>query len=254
MIGSCQAAVSRDPGGDIRSRNQERTLPQEIPLHMLAHLTLALVVLCNPIQPDTVLTVGEVHRDLTGDGVPERLALIARGSAGDSVEFHFTVDSSGELLYERTWTLTSFYDDSGRELSREEMVGRVDEWVADFRAWFFRDGSFWPVAEASEHISPPHPVVLGGPPEEEIQWQRLLLAKVDSVRAAGVPEADALLHAEKAMPRYRSAYDTVAGRAAWDEMLSAGVTAFGFSIGSENWQAIVWSPTDERFYESGSCC
>lgn len=51
------------------------------------------------MQADTVLVLGAVERDLTGDSKPEVLRLVAVGQSIDSLEVTFSIEGSGQVLF-----------------------------------------------------------------------------------------------------------------------------------------------------------
>ena len=54
-----------------------------------------------PPPTDTVLVLGLVERDLTGDGQPEILRLTGVGRTTDSLDVTFVIESSGDTLFRR---------------------------------------------------------------------------------------------------------------------------------------------------------
>src|SRR5207249_8829616 len=66
---------------------------------MIATL-LVTVLASTAVLSDTMVRLGIVERDLTGDNVPEILSLTGRGQTVDSLEVTFTITSSGRTVFE----------------------------------------------------------------------------------------------------------------------------------------------------------
>src|SRR5438128_10923596 len=95
---------------------------------MIATL-LATVLASTPVLSDTVVRLGIVERDLTGDNVPEILSLTGRGQTVDSLEVTFTITSSGRTVFETKWSETRAvgFDAGRRVLSAAEHRRRLRE-------------------------------------------------------------------------------------------------------------------------------
>src|SRR5947208_10780300 len=111
---------------------------------MIATL-LATVLASTPVLSDTVVRLGIVERDLTGDNVPEILSLTGRGQTVDSLEVTFTITSSGRTLFETKWSETrAVGSDAGRRvLSAAEHRRRLRK----LGRFFFADEKFMSPAE-----------------------------------------------------------------------------------------------------------
>src|SRR5207244_3971066 len=111
---------------------------------MIATL-LATVLASTPVLSDTVVRLGIVERDLTGDNVPETLSLTGRGQTVDSLEVTFTIASSGRTLFETKWSETRAvgFDAGRRVLSATEHRRRLRE----LGRFFFADEKFMSPAE-----------------------------------------------------------------------------------------------------------
>src|SRR5947199_8421710 len=70
---------------------------------MIATL-LVTVLASTAVLSDTMVRLGIVERDITGDNVPEILSLTGRGQTVDSVEVTFTITSSGRKVFETKWS------------------------------------------------------------------------------------------------------------------------------------------------------
>ena len=93
---------------------------------MIATL-LATVLASTPVLSDTMVRLGIVERDLTGDNVPEILSLTGRGQTVDSLEVTFTITSSGRTVFETKWSETRAvgFDAGRRVLSAAEHRRRL---------------------------------------------------------------------------------------------------------------------------------
>src|SRR5256885_1789251 len=111
---------------------------------MIATL-LATVLASTPVLSDTVVRLGIVERDLTGDNVPEILSLTGRGQTVDSLEVTFTITSSGRTVFETKWSETrAVGSDAGRRvLSAAEHRRRLRQ----LGRFFFADEKFMSPAE-----------------------------------------------------------------------------------------------------------
>ena len=181
-------------------------------------LMMALLAASGP--RDTTVQLGIVERDLTGDGVPETLSLTGRGHTIDSLEVTFTIVSSGRTIYERRWSVTRVvgFDAGRRILSPEEHRARL----AEFGRWFFADTKFMSPGE--------------------------FLTKLRDSFRSGVGLIPAVIARDLDPP------DLTRAERIWNEMQTAGITIFEFSVGGDAVTAIAWSVTDRRFYRLLMCC
>src|SRR3989475_9803012 len=126
---------------------------------MIATL-LATVLASTPVLSDTVVRLGIVERDLTGDNVSEILSLTGRGQTVDSLEVTFTITSSGRTVFETKWSDTRAvgFDAGRRVLSAAEHRRRLRE----LGRFFFADEKFISPAEflSSLRGSAPRPIDL----------------------------------------------------------------------------------------------
>lgn len=190
---------------------------------MLASLILTLLHSSVPTT-DTVVTLGTVERDLTGDGIPELLSLTGTGVTIDSLQVTFTISSSGHTLYSDTWSMTRTvgFDAGRRVLSDAELQTRL----RDFGGWFFEESQFMR-------------------PDQ-------FLARLRSDARLHIAEIPSLIARER---RSQGVVDSlISPAAAWEAIRAAPVTVFQYSVGGDAVTAIVWSPTDRRFYDIFDCC
>jgi hypothetical protein len=186
-------------------------------------LTLAstLMVSVVALQADRTVVLGQVERDLTGDGEPETLRVVGVGPAIDNLTVTFTIESAGRVTYRlelAPLTRTVGVDAGRRVVSAEEHRARIE----DFSRWFFAEEKFQR-------------------PEEFVERLRLQARE----RAADIPNFIA---------RDRQASDTVAGSVIWQEIRGAPVTIFTFSPGGDAIAAIGWNARAGRFYRLLECC
>lgn len=186
---------------------------------------LAALAITAPAPTDTVFILGTVERDLTGDGRPEVLRLIAAGKSVDSLDVTFSIISDRAILYtdrmvpltRRTWG----YDARRRMASALEHRAKVDS----FADWFFGDGKFMSpdgfIAELRDRAGRHIP---------------LIPHVIDGDRAEGTPS------------------DMARAASTWEEIQRSAVTIFTYSPGGDRVRAIAWSKRDQRFYQLWECC
>jgi hypothetical protein len=63
-------------------------------------LILSVLVSTSPAVADTVVVLGTVERDLTGDGTAEVLRLVGAGESIDSLDVTFSIASAGTIMYQ----------------------------------------------------------------------------------------------------------------------------------------------------------
>ena len=172
-----------------------------------------------PLAPlDTTVAFGVVKRDLTGDTIPEVLTLTGTGRTIDSLQVTFTIESSGQTHYSRSWRLTRASFDPRRRISDAEYRTRLRE----YGGWFFSESKFTS-------------------PTGILSWL----------------QASARLHVPlipQVIARDMTPNDSERAQRTWDEMQKAGITVFRFSPGGDAIKVIGWSATDHRFYDLLECC
>ena len=171
--------------------------------------------------PDTVVSLGTVRRDLTGDGVPEVLRLVGVGKSIDSLSVTFSIASAGRVLYADTFPIT-------RVVREPERAGRMSDTeyrshLAEFGAAFFDARKFRTPAQ--------------------------FLAELSQVGRSHIAEIPELIGSGRRAPG-----DTTSGETVWREIQRAGVTIFEYSPGGDRVTAIVWSARDRDFYQILECC
>lgn len=201
---------------------------------------------------DTVVVLGEVERDLTGDGRPELLRVVGVGQSIDSLAVTFTIEAvggRGEKLYElelSPMTRVIGFDAGRRLLTPAEHRTRLNE----FGDWFFGDSKFETPARFLERQGTNVP----GRVEsiiETIVADMARLPVIDSLVAAGHRPGEARI-----MSFYMrgAPLDTAAAAAIWEEIRDSGVTIFNFSTGGDAISAIGWSGRERGVYRLLECC
>jgi len=201
-------------------------------------------------QSDTVLNLGVVHRDLTGDGVLEILRLTASGVSIDSLNVTFVIESDGDTLFQTALsplTRTISYEALGRrELSVSEHRSRI----GSFAEWFFGDTKFASPEGFIEELRSIARLRVAEIPAAIARDRRRQFV-IDSLMAAGQPHSQAERRARRLAG---AAIDTAGAAAIWNEIQTAGVTVFTYSPGGDGLYAIAWSARDQRFYRLLECC
>jgi hypothetical protein len=173
---------------------------------------------------DTTVVLGQLERDLTGDGKPEVLRVVGVGRSVDSLEVTFTIASGAsgaDTIYRARLaplTRTVGYDAGRRLLSATEHRDRL----AEFGRWFFEPRKFTSPA-----------------------------AFVDELRAMAPGR---VVEIPEVIERDRSRSDARSGADIWTELSRAPITVFMFSPGGDTLFAIGWSPMGSRFYRLLECC
>ena len=198
-------------------------------------------------EGDTVVTLGMVERDLTGDGRPEVLRLTGVGQPSDSLDVTLVIESSGDTLFQTRLlplTRTVGFDAGRRKLSHAEYHTRLDE----YGGWFFGDGKFLRPTEFVEQLRSETPGRIADIPFVITRDRQRQL--FESLRAAGHPVPEPLRNPSLS----REWLDTADAVAKWERIKSSGVTVFTYSPGGDTVYGIVWSARDRRFYRVWECC
>ncbi len=182
---------------------------------------LAAMLAIGTAAPDTVVSLGTVRRDLTGDGVPEVLRLVGAGRSLDSLRVTFSIESDGRVLYADTFPLTRVVREPGRAGGMSETDYRA--FLAEFGRAFF---------DARKFMTPAR-----------------FLAELRQAGPAHIAEIPELIGSARRAPQ-----DTTRGETVWDEIRRAGATVFEYSTGGDRVTAIVWSARDRVFYRVLECC
>lgn len=186
-------------------------------------LTIAWLLILSPVwlQPATTVLLGQVERDLTGDGKPETLRVVGVGPTRNNLDVTFTVESEGKTIYRfklAPLTRSAGFDAGRRRLSADQHRARLEE----FRQRFFANEQFQRPAAFVDR-----------------------LRTMSGTRVAEIPDAIA---------RDRQPSETRDGGEIWKEILNSPVTVFTFSPGGDEVVAIGWSARAGRFYRLLECC
>lgn len=185
---------------------------------------LASFLAAAPLPRDTVFILGRVERDLTGDGRPEVLRLVAAGRSTDSLDVTFSIVSSTAILYTDTMapvTRNWGYDAGRRALPRAHHRARLDE----YGNWFFHARNFTSTEGFVDNLR---------------KWA--------SHHISRIPQVIDRDRAEGTLP------NSAAAAATWEEIQRSKVTVFMYSPGGDSIRAIAWSERDQRFYQLMDCC
>jgi hypothetical protein len=185
-------------------------------------LTIAWLLCASAVslQVNTSLVLAGVERDVTGDGKPEILQVVATGPI-ENLAPVFTIQSGGKTIYSyklAPLTLTVGFDGGKRTISLEEHKTRLKE----FGSWFFDAGKF---QRPSEFVKE-----LGG---------------TARLHAPDIP---------KSIAGDQLPSETRTGIEIWDEILKSRATIFTFSPGGDLIVAIGWRERSGRFYRLMDCC
>ena len=191
---------------------------------------VATVLVSSVAAADTVVTLGIVERDLTGDGVPEVLSLTGIGETVDRLDVTFMIQSLGRTLYRTTWPMTRTlgFGSSRRILSDAELQTHLQE----FGGLFFSESKFMSpegfVAElrdqARDHIRRIPDMIA-----RDRRYQEVL----DSMITGGEHPREARRRAQFALGHYDTPSNLSRATAVWEEMRAGGVTVFEFSVGGD---------------------
>jgi len=215
-------------------------------------VSLFATLLGTAVPPaDTVVTLGIVERDLTGDGIAEVLSLTGVGATIDSLDVTFRIQSSGRTLYADTWLMTRTvgFGSSRRILTDTELRAHLKE----FGGWFFEESKFMTPDRFLAELRDQAPLHIAQIPNL-IARDRRHSYVVDSMITAGEDSGQARRKAHFALGQYETPSNLSRATAVWKEIRTAAVTVFEYSIGGDAVTAIVWSPTDRRFYDIFKCC
>ena len=171
--------------------------------------------------PDTSVVLGRLERDVTGDGRPEVLSLVAVGETVENMSATLTIQSEGRVLVRVSISLPSrrVYD---REL-RSTLRMSYSAWLRDVGGSFFA---------AAKFLSPSEFVArLRGSAPKHVSAIAAVIARDGGFAA-----------------------DTARGQDIWRRIQASRATVFEFSRGGDDAGAIAWSSADGRFYRLVECC
>jgi hypothetical protein len=185
-------------------------------------LTVAWLLIASTValQSSKTVVLGQVERDITGDGEPETLRVVGIGPT-DNLDATFTIESAGKTLYRfklQRLIRTVGVDARRQVLSEKQHSARLTE----FQRWFFAEEKFQRPAEFVNS-----------------------LRAMARLRVAEIPDVIA---------RDKLPTDTRDGGEIWEEIQKSPVTVFTFSPGGDVLVAIGWSARAGRFYRLLECC
>ena len=173
------------------------------------------------LRVDAPIVLGTAERDLTGDGTPVSLRLVAAGPSVDSLNVTFTVEKAGRVIYRASVRLegrTEYERTLRRRLGME-----YRDWLKSVGTSFFADVKF-------------------KKPGALLAWMRESMP----LHIAEIPGLIAQQRGAVA--------DSITGADIWNEIERSQVTLFEFSTGGDAVTSIGWSKRDGRFYRLYDCC
>jgi hypothetical protein len=210
-----------------------------------------LAVASTPLPADTVFTLGSAQRDLTGDGTPEVLRLVAKGPNLDSLAVTFTIESSGQVLFDlQLFPLTRA---SGVYAGRRGLTpAQHRARLAEFPEWFFGEGKFLKPPDFVRQWQQQGPRHIALIPDVIARDHRRQI-HLDSLVATGLPRPEAERRARVIRgPILRN--DSILATEVWQEIQRSEITIFEFSPGGDAIYPIAWSTRNRRFYRLAECC
>ena len=194
-----------------------------------------------PTQHDGIRIEHERARDLTGDGVAERIRVEAAGPAYDSLEVQLTIRGGGRVLHSARWNsgLYFFYED--RTLLSDSLVeARVREHLATL---------------VTDSLSERGPPVLWWSERERTRELRASIR--NSVAESMWRESHSVPPSE---PLPREAYAGIAAIQPPEPRVDSLVRelrdrpVYAYYAGGEATYYIAWSDREQRFHMVYSCC
>lgn len=177
--------------------------------------------------------------DVTGDGVPDTIRLVARGPRSDSLVMTLIVRTHGDSIVLAGWESDYDFIDPPDEMrmpgpARDSVLrDRYDRVLASAEMAPFEDstlGAPWsPSAFAGDCEGNAHDCIM-----TQLQQEAHPGVRYDSLR--GLP------------------FDTALGRRVVADLASRPLMALTFSYGYESTETVVWSPVARRFFTVFYCC
>ncbi|MDB4883968.1 MAG: hypothetical protein JWL95_2734 [Gemmatimonadetes bacterium] len=196
---------------------------------------------------DPVAIERSATRDLTGDGVPERLVVTATGTRFDSMPIQLQIldGRAGARLYLARWSSRDYfkYEPAGGQpdsaAARERITRRnVDRILSD-----------------SAFIPPRVTLADGSTATVDTGVVRYHLLELDWRRAHGLPDTMPIpREAEEQLGRQDDASGAERARAAAVAAELRGRPTFTYHEGGELTYTIVWSDREHAFVRVFSCC
>ncbi len=194
--------------------------------------------------------------DLTGDGVPETLRLVASGPEPLDLVVSFSIWSEGQEVYRRSWDSAEYFRYEPDLVMSEPGDSVLYAHVSDQLDSFFDSSAFMvvpPAALNADDSRPPFdPPVMDNDPVNLISGQLLRPLLMDSLSALGMDSASAFRQARSLA--YRSGRQHPNAQGIWDMMTAEELLTFRFNAGGEANQRIAWSRVSGRFFTVWGCC
>lgn len=231
-----------------------RALPgtrRRVPIHCAAFALALIIAACNgadetasdsaPAAGDTIRIAHERARDLTGDGVPERIAVQALGPAYDSLDVRLTISGNDRVLHAARWnTGLYFFFEDRTHLTDSAVEARVREHLA---------------ALVTDSLSQRGPAVQWWSERQRTREMRASIrhSVAESMwrESHGVPVSD---------PLPREAYAGIAAIQPPEPRVDSLVRelrdrpVYSYYAGGEANYYIAWSDREQRFHMVYSCC
>jgi hypothetical protein len=194
-----------------------------------------------PVEPDVTFE-DERRIDLTGDGLPERVMLDARGPTYDSLHIRLQIRSDADsLLYHDAWSSGRFVENAVGAPPQDTAIQRL---VRGHLTEMLKDAAFAPPAIVAGEIHE------GGimPDSEAVRSD---IAEYSWRRSAGLPDT---------VPLPAGARDQIGALLVPDADLTALVgelarqPSFTYAAGHELTNTVAWSHQERRFIRIRSCC
>ena len=211
--------------------------------------------------PSTQLSFPFLYRDsteadLTGDGVPETLRLVASGPRPLGLGVSFSIWAEGQEIYRRSWDSAEYFRYEPELVMSEPGDSVLYAHVRDQLDPFFDSSAFMVVPPSALNADPSRPPFdppdRNNDPVELISGQLLMPFLQDSLSAAGMDSTSALRQARSLA--YRSGRVHPEAQGIWDMMTAEELLTFRFNAGGEVNQRIAWSRESRRFFEVWGCC
>jgi len=194
--------------------------------------------------------------DLTGDGLPETLRLVASGQGPFDLVVSFSIWSEGQEVYRMSWESGGYFRYEPDLVMSEPGDSVLYAHVRDQLDSFFDSSAFMvvpPSALNADDSRPPFdPPDMDNDPVKLISGQLLRPFLMDSLSAAGMDSTSAFRQARSLA--YRSGRQHPEAQGIWDMMTAEELLTFRFNAGGEDTRRIAWSRVSRRFFTVRACC
>ena len=194
--------------------------------------------------------------DLTGDGVPETLHLVASGQGPLDLVISFSIWSEGQEIYRMSWDSAEYFRYEPDLVMSEPGDSVLYAHVRDQLDPFLDSSAFMVVPPLALNADPSRPRFdppdMDNDPVELISGQLLMPFLQDSLSAAGMDSTSALRQARSLA--YRSGRVHPEAQGIWDMMTAEELLTFRFNAGGEVNQRTAWSRVSRRFFDVWACC